>query len=153
MGGVKRKMTLPSLNENGELPEGVHPASFADVMQQFGVGAAQRVSVAQRLENIHRLAVSSGYLDRFIVFGSFVTDKAEPNDIDVVLVMRDEFELEQCDPAVAVLFDHEMADTNLGASVFWMRPSLLFFDTIDGFIANWQRKRDGTHRGIVEIVP
>jgi len=30
-------------------------------------------------------------LARFAVFGSFVTDKAEPNDVDIVLIMEDAF--------------------------------------------------------------
>ena len=36
-------------------------------------------------------------------------------------------------------------------SVFWVRPSLLFLETLEEFIAGWQVKRDQTRRGIVEV--
>jgi len=58
-----------------------------------------------------------------IVFGSFVTAKAEPKDVDVVLVMRDDFDLPACPPECAVLFDHRRADDELGASDFWVRSA------------------------------
>jgi hypothetical protein len=36
--------------------------------------------------------------------------------------------------------------------VFWIRPSLLIGDSLDQFVKSWQRKRDGSRRGIVEII-
>jgi hypothetical protein len=92
-------------------------------------------------------------LDRLVVFGSYVTDKAQPNDIDVVLVMRDDFRPGAAAPDALTLFDHNRADTELGASIFWIRPGMLFGISMDDFIAGWQVKRDGGRRGIVEIRP
>lgn len=145
-------MLLPEFNQHGDLPEGLYAATLDELLLRFGTGSSQREDVAARLTQIYSLAKSSGFLERFIVFGSFVTDKAEPNDVDIILVMRDDFESEKCDASVAWLFDHQQAAANVSASIFWMRPSLLFFDTMEGFIAGWQRKRDGTRRGIVEII-
>jgi len=34
---------------------------------------------------------ASGHLARFIVFGSFVTAKPAPNDVDIFLLMEDSF--------------------------------------------------------------
>jgi hypothetical protein len=39
-----------------------------------------------------------------------------------------------------------------GASVFWIQPSVLIGDSLDAFVAHWQVKRDGSKRGIVEVV-
>jgi hypothetical protein len=66
--------------------------------------------------------------------------------------MRDDFVLSECAADLAVLFDHERADRELGASIFWARPSMLFRQTIDEFIAFWQSKRGDTLRGIVEVI-
>ena len=66
--------------------------------------------------------------------------------------MKSEFRLESCDRQALALFDHYRAQTELGASVFWTRPGLLFLETLDEFIAGWQRKRDRTLRGIVEVM-
>lgn len=87
-----------------------------------------------------------------IVFGSFVTSKLEPNDVDVILVMRDEFRVESCPQQAKLLFDHATAEDELGASVFWIRPGLLIADTLDKFIQRWQLKRDGGQRGLVEVM-
>jgi Family of unknown function (DUF6932) len=145
-------MSLPDLNADGELPVGVHPAPLSELLARFGTGSAQREQVAERIRNVLELAQSTGHLHRFIVFGSFVTAKTEPRDADIILVMRDEFQLEHCPPAARVLFDHMRAETELGASVFWIRPCLLIGDSLDQFVQTWQRKRDGGRRGIVEIV-
>jgi hypothetical protein len=142
-------MSLPELNAEGDLPVGVHLALLSELLARFGTGSAQRKEVADRVKKVLDLARGTGHLDRIVVFGSFVTAKTAPRDEDIILVMRDEFELE---PDAAVLFDHLRAETELGASVFWIRPSLLIGDTLDQFVQSWQKKRDGGRRGIVEIV-
>jgi len=40
-----------------------------------------------------------------------------------------------------------------GASIFWVRPGLLVSESIEDFVAYWQIKRDGSKRGIVEVIP
>jgi hypothetical protein len=49
------------------------------------------------------------------------------------------------------LFDHISAAEEFGASIFWMRPSMLILETLDDFINHWQIKRDRTRRGIIEV--
>lgn len=101
---------------------------------------------------IYRLANATGYLSRFILFGSFVTSKADPNDVDILLVMRDDFVLSACSGETRKLFYHEEADAEFGASVFWIRPSMVVLDTLEEFISHWQTKRDLGRRGIVEVI-
>jgi hypothetical protein len=79
-------MPLPDFNEFGDLPEGIHPSSLSDVVARFGSGTPQRVAVTHRLHRIYELASATNYLDRLIVFGSYVSDANEPNDVDVVLM-------------------------------------------------------------------
>jgi hypothetical protein len=146
-------MPLPEFNEFGDLPEGRYAASLSEVVTRFGSGTAQRIVVADRLRRIYELAVATGRLDRLIVFGSFVSDVAEPNDVDAILVMQDDFRLESCPAESLVLFDHGRADAELGASVFWLRPAMLLGEPLEQFLAHWERKRDGRRRGIVEIRP
>jgi hypothetical protein len=139
------------LNAAGDLTPGVHQASLAEVVARFGGGSSQRQAVTARLSRIHELASRTGATDRLIVFGSYVTDKPDPNDVDVVLVMRDSFALSQCPAESLALFDHGRASAELGASIFWVRPGMLTLETLEQFIASWQVKRDRTLRGIVEI--
>jgi hypothetical protein len=146
-------MALPEFTEFGDLPEGRHPASLDEVIGRFGSGTTQRQAVAGRLRRIHDLAVATGHLARLVVFGSFVSDKAEPNDVDVILVMRDDFRPEHCQADAQVLFDHGRAHDELGASIFWVRPDMLLGEPLERFLSHWEVKRDGRRRGIVEIRP
>jgi hypothetical protein len=107
--------------------------------------------VAQRLERIYRVAVGTGQLPRFVVFGSFVTAKREPADVDVFLLMEDTFDVGQLIGEARVLFDHAAAQAHFGASVFWLRR-LAALGGEEQAIAGWQIKRDGTYKGIIEIV-
>ena len=143
---------LPDFNSDGDLPPGVYPAALEEVIERFGDRHPQRQEITQRLSRIHRLAQEAGSVQHFIIFGSYVTDKAMPNDIDIVLIMQDNFRVESCLKNAALLFDHARADRDLGASIFRIRPSLLILETLNEFIAHWQIKRDNTKRGIVEIV-
>jgi len=144
-------MPLPELTDSGDLPLGVHSASLRETLQRFGVGRPQRIAIGERLERIHRLAAETGHLARFVVFGSFVTDKPEPNDVDVFLVMDDSFDGDELHGETALLFDHNAADAHFGASVFWTR-CLAAFGGEQAMVEYWQAKRGGGGRGIIEIV-
>ena len=97
---------LPDFNENGDLPIGIYRATLPEVIDRFGTGTGQRRRVAQRLERIHELAHTTGAVERFIVFGSFITDKLEPDDVDVVIIMMDSFDPDQLSGESKLLFDH-----------------------------------------------
>jgi hypothetical protein len=144
-------MPLPDLTDSGELPLGVHRASLHETLVRFGAGFGQRIAVGQRLERIHRIAAATGHMIRFIVYGSFVTDKPEPNDVDVFLVMDNAFDGNTLQGESAVLFDHAAADAHFGASVFWVRR-LAALDGEQAMVEYWQAKRGGGQRGIIEIV-
>ena len=144
-------MSLPNLNREGELPEGIHKTTIDEVVSQFGSGTSQREIVTARLQRIYQLAKGTDSLQRFLIFGSYITAKPEPNDIDVILVFDDDFNTATCSEEVKKLLSHQLAATEFGASIFWIRPSLLFLETLDEFIKGWQVKRDGTLRGIAEV--
>ena len=143
---------LPEFNENGDLPVGIHPATLSEVVDRFGKGSAQRLIVADRLERIYQLAQKTGHLSQLIVFGSFVTNKPEPNDVDVVIIMNDEFVADPFSRDTRLLFDHAVSQAHFGASIFWARQFAALGDP-KTFVEDWQIKRDGGRRGIVEIIP
>jgi predicted nucleotidyltransferase len=146
-------MALPNFNSEGELPEGVHPAQWDEMLGRFGSGSPQREVVTACLTRIFGLVKTTGKLERLVLFGSYVTTKRDPGDVDIILVMRDDFRLKDYDAETRRLFDHQQAAEAFGASVFWVRPSMLFLETLEEFVAHWQIKRDLSRRGIVEIRP
>jgi hypothetical protein len=144
-------MSLPAFNEYGDLPAGVHLATLANVLERFGQGSPQRALVAHRLQRLHRLATDTSHVARFIVYGSFVTTKASPNDVDIFLLMDDDFDLSQVQGESKIVFDHMACQDYEGASIFWIRR-LAAFEGEEAAVAHWQDKRDGTQRGIVEVI-
>jgi len=143
--------SLPPLGKDGDLPPGIYGTTLREILRRFGKGSWQRFAVAQRLQRIYRVSVGTGKLARFVVFGSFVSDKREPADVDVLLLMEDTFDMGRLTGEARILFDHAAAQAHFGASVFWLRR----FAALGGeeqFIDGWQIKRDGTFRGIIEIV-
>lgn len=144
-------MSLPQFNANGDLPAGLYRASLNEVMSRFGSKSPKRREATEKLQKIHELVHQTGKLLRLIVFGSYVSEKLEPNDIDIILVMQDDFLVTECTLAQAIIFDHQRAQKELGASIFWICPSGMILETVDEFLAHWQLKRDRTRRGIIEI--
>ena len=144
-------MTLPEFNETGDLPKGVHKASLDETIARLETDSDRRKLIARRLERVHRIASQTGHLARFVVFGSFVTDKHEPNDVDVFMIMDDNFDMGSLVGEPRLLFVHHgTAQDHFGASVFWMRR-MAAIGGEQAAIEDWQIKRDGTERGIVEI--
>lgn len=146
-------MPLPEFDNYGDLPVGVHPASLDEVCARFGQGTLQRQLVTSRLVRVYDLAWRTGKLERFIIFGSYVTAKPEPNDVDIILIMRDDFREQDYTEDVLPVFNHLRAQRELGASIFWTRPGAVLLETVEEFVAHWQVKRDLSRRGIVEVVP
>jgi len=142
----------PNFNQNGDLPLGIHQATLADVLDHFGIGTPQRRIVARRLERICTLAFGTSLVARFIIFGSFITAKPDPGDVDIFMLMDDAFDTSQLSGEMALIFDHVATQNYEGASVFWMRR-LAALEGEEAAVAHWQLKRDGTKRGIVEVIP
>ena len=143
---------LPLLNNQGDLPAGIHPATLDDIEQRFGTGSIARSRALLRLRHVHELAVRTGKLQRLYVFGSFVSAVPEPRDIDVALVMSADFRMEDSPRESRTLFSHADAQARYEASVLWLRAGMVSDAALTDFIDAWQTKRDGSKRGIVEIV-
>jgi hypothetical protein len=144
-------MAFPPFNENGDLPVGIYQATLPEVLEHFGKGSLQRQVVTKRLVKIYRLVKSTNYLERFIIYGSFVTAKPNPNDIDIFLVMDDDFEKDSCRRDARIIFEHLETEKKLGASIFWSRKQFIL-GNIQLFVEDWQIKVDKTRRGIVEVI-
>ena len=143
------KEWLP-LNDSGDLPPAIHTATLAEVIERFGKSPPRRAMVARRLERIYPLVRATGHLARCIIFGSFITAKAEPNDVDIFLLMEDTFDVSKVTGEAAILFDHLAAQNYEGASIFWVRR-LGALGGEQAAIEDWQIKRDGSRRGLVEV--
>lgn len=125
-------------------------ATLTQVYSHFGT-TPRRAVIVERLMRIYALARSTGHLARFVIFGSFVTLKPEPNDVDIFLLMEDSFDVRSVSTEARLVFDHTAAQNLLGASVFWVRRAAALGGE-EATIGYSQVKRDGNKRGIVEVI-
>jgi hypothetical protein len=80
-------MALPSLNPTGYLPAGIHECELNEVELAF-VNNPYRAKLWKRLREFVAWTGSMKQFDWMYLDGGFVTGKAEPDDIDVVLQPR-----------------------------------------------------------------
>ena len=139
-------------NAQGDLPPGVHQATLVEVVERFGQDAPERVRVTERLQRVIALAQETGKLEQVFIWGSYFTDKPDPGDIDLFLIMSPDFELNDYTGEMRLVFDSEAAERELGTAVFWMTSSAGSQTTVAFFLEQFQSRRDGGRRGIVEVL-
>jgi predicted nucleotidyltransferase len=81
---------LPDFDENGCLPAGIHRCGDDELLRRFGEGSPEREVEAKELSDFILWARRAG-VRRIIVNGSYVTDKLTPNDVDIVIVLGDDY--------------------------------------------------------------
>jgi hypothetical protein len=142
---------LPEFNEQGNLPEGVHTATEEEVIARFATSSARRRWLGERLRDVIATAKATGKLSRLIVWGSFVTAKEAPNDLDLLLVMAADFDPAQVPEPLRLLFDYPKARIRFRADAFWTRASMPA-DILTLWLDTYQVGKDFQRRGIVEVI-
>ena len=87
---------------------------------------------------------------RVFLWGSFVTAKPSPRDLDILLIMGDDFEVERIAPSERAVFDSVQAKLLFEADVFWARASI-GDETLEVWLETYQVSRSFRKRGIVEL--
>lgn len=82
---------IPSFNDHGFLPEGIHEATHREFSDRFLIGPEREVY----LEPISSLiSYARHYGAESIIFGgSFVSEKPNPNDVDCVLIFKNQSQI------------------------------------------------------------
>ena len=103
-----------------------------------------------RLQALVALATNTGKLRRVFVWGSFVTAKPSPKDLDILLIVDEAFEAELIDVSAQAVFDSTRAKLLFEADVFWARTSI-GAEILDIWLETYQFSRSFRKRGIVEL--
>lgn len=82
-------MAIPALNADGILPEGIHVCGLDEIKSRFGnfQSSDRRPQLFLKLERLVADLKKSSLIAALVVNGSFVTAKAAPNDVDVLIVL------------------------------------------------------------------
>ncbi len=141
---------LPSFDSDGDLPGLVHPATIEEIALRFGEQSPRWRLLTRRLREILELASNTGHLRQAFLWGSYITSKPEPNDVDILLVMSRDFDSSQVVGEARLIFDGEAAERLFGASVWWVTERTEA-GVLDAIMAMIRTRRDQDERGIVEV--
>jgi hypothetical protein len=139
---------IPDFRSDGYLPDGLHLATEAEVVARFGTSTRQRQRLAMRLK---RWVVLSRVVNakRFFVDGSFVTSKPEPNDVDAVIWIPDDFSDRLKYDDLDAMELESMLVTRRPEELFAAEDGLDWDEWVEFF--GRTRESDGRRKGIVEI--
>lgn len=158
-------MPIPPFDGYGLLPDAVHECSLAEAGERFGVSAPKRTALWRSvLEAWSAFANAAGFLALY-VDGSFVTDRLEPGDVDVLVELR--FPWDQLPPGprrqigdALKALEHLMGEDGLHVYVYWAGlrfANLPGCDMVDSWRtlsveeAHSRGLPDGTRRGILRV--
>ena len=96
------------------------------------------------------LAATNGKLRRVFIWGSFVTAKAAPRDLDILLIMDEDFEVDGVAAPAQAVFDSVRSKLLFESDVFWARASI-GHETLALWLDTYQISRSFRKRGIVEL--
>ena len=144
---------LPEFDENGFLPEGVWDCDLAEFAKRFAVfrRSDRRFVLFEKLEKLLKETLATGWVKEIIIDGSFVTNKDEPGDIDIILALLPEFMT-----AVDVSFwahrilDEKFLSKRYGFDVrIAILDSAKYYEVIDFF---QQIKDSDKRKGLVRLI-
>ena len=139
---------IPDFREDGYLPEGLHLATAAEITFRFGTATPRRRRLAVRLRRWIELSRSVA-AKRLFVDGSFVTAKPEPDDIDAVVWLGDDFVDRVNRGDVAAIELEMMLVTRQPEEIFAAEDRRDWDDWVEFFSRT--READGRRKGVVEV--
>nr|VFJ60838.1 MAG: hypothetical protein BECKFM1743C_GA0114222_102819 [Candidatus Kentron sp. FM]VFJ61892.1 MAG: hypothetical protein BECKFM1743A_GA0114220_102951 [Candidatus Kentron sp. FM]VFK12827.1 MAG: hypothetical protein BECKFM1743B_GA0114221_102571 [Candidatus Kentron sp. FM] len=139
---------IPDFRPDGYLPEGMYFASEAEVTFRFGTANRQRRRLVLRVRRWIELARRIK-ARRLFIDGSFVTAKAEPNDVDAVVLLPSDFEDRIMANSDAATEFEDMLLTRRPEEIFAAQDETDWNEWIEFFSRT--RESDSRRKGLVEI--
>jgi hypothetical protein len=142
---------IPALTGEGVLPPGLHPCTVDDIDEQFGrfQSTERRIQLTQRLREFIDLARRMDVVVWIAVDGSYVTDKSDPNDIDLVIVLRSDHDYQaELSPAEYNMLSKRRVRAKFPFDILVAPDNS---DLLREHLEFFQRTRDGRPKGILKV--
>ena len=149
MSSSPEENSIPDFRPDGYLPEGLFPATLAEITFRFGTASRRRRLLILRLRRWVELARSTG-VTRMFVDGSFVTSKPNPNDTDAVVMLSADFRDQILNQNSDALELEDMLLTRQPEELFGAEDQNDWYEWVEFFSRT--RELDDRRKGLVELV-
>jgi len=133
------------------LDEGIYLASLDEVLERFGTGTPTR----ERQGNLLRLIIESARkyptIKRVLLWGSFVSAKPEPGDLDYSIVVDPRHRSVTIEPDDRRFFVPFEANIHYGVDRGYLLLNEYPPELYAEYILFFCRDRDGRRHGILEV--
>ena len=144
-------MNLPEVNTHGYLDPGIYIASMEEVLERFGTSTSTRQHQGSLLRLIVERAKKYPTIKRVLLWGSFVSAKPDPADLDYSIVVDLRYNADAIAPEDRRFFRPFNARMYYGADANYLviheYPLERYFQSLE-LICHDRRKRP---RGILEV--
>jgi hypothetical protein len=162
-------MSIPDLDENGFLPPGIHDCTFTELEAIFGKNlwipgddpetrhetlCPNRGRLCDRLGDYLGRARQVGIIVQVLVDGSFVTSKADPNDIDLIVVLPADHDMsgELSPQEYNLLSKRRLRSENYPFDVFVAPDGSLIYHEVLGLFCKVKGRTD-LKKGLLRVRP
>ena len=125
---------------------------LAKVRERFGTRSPRRQFLYERLRAVVTRLHETGQVRHIYLFGSFPTEAALPNDVDLFVVMAAGFHTTGLPDELLVVFVHDSCRIRYNVDVFWVTESIGAEHIADA-LAVFSRDRQFRSQPIVEVIP
>ena len=139
---------LPPFDQRGNLPPGIHRATWQEIVDRFGTTARRQELLAGLRDALEALAAAG--CPAVYLGGSFVTSKEDPEDYDGCWEI-DGVDAEALDPFLLLPELRAMQRARYRGDLFPVR--VIAGVSRSGMLEFFQRDRDGRVKGIVALDP
>ena len=128
----------------------IQTAPLQEIGKRFGTATPRRQFLFARLQALVNDLVSTGSVKHMYLFGSFVTGKPLPNDIDLFVVMEAGFTTAPLSRRALEPFQHGLCKIRYHADLFWVTEAI-GAEQIDDLLEVFSRDRQRQLQLVVEV--
>jgi len=124
--------------------------TLEEVINRFGTATERRQELCERFQERLGVVQSTGELRRVWLFGSFATDKPEPDDLDILALFASGFAPATLPENVRPWFDHELCRELHEIDLFYLTEQASD-ETLNLILGAFGRDRSGRD-SILEVM-
>jgi predicted nucleotidyltransferase len=98
--------------------------SLDEFAERYGASAPRRQFLFDQARMVISLLRATGQVRRVFAFGSFVSERPNPNDVDFFVVMAEGFSTSHLRGKIAEVFQNETCRIRYGVDLFWVTEAI-----------------------------